>query len=88
MPHSRHPALNTLFAILEGCRRTNNLRPILIATSIYETSGIKTIMRTPLLLDRMQKVGAKMYFFNSTMKRLVEPPFWIFRTSASHTHNC
>ncbi len=75
MLHTRLPALDTLFSILEGCARANSLPPILITTSDYESSGIKTII-CPRLLDCMQKVGAKMDFFNSNMDRLVEPPFF------------
>ncbi len=79
MLHTSHPALSTIVAILEGCKRTNNLCPILILTSLYDTSGIQRGMTTPFMLYCMRRVGAKMYFFNSsTMHRLVEPLFSIF----------
>jgi beta-lactamase superfamily II metal-dependent hydrolase len=60
------PTLTILNAILEGCER-KGIRPILITTSVHGSSGIERLMRIQGLLNRMRRVGAKMFFFNNSM---------------------
>ncbi|KAH1987168.1 hypothetical protein KXV74_003666 [Aspergillus fumigatus] len=54
------PTLKIMKELLEGCRRRGT-QPIIITTSVYETSGIDRMVGS--LTQDLLSTGAKMYFF-------------------------
>ncbi|RHZ63056.1 uncharacterized protein CDV56_105546 [Aspergillus thermomutatus] len=61
------PSLRIMKALLWGCRNRGT-KPIIITTSVYETSGIDQMVG-PLTQDLLS-TGAKMYFFKDGMNSM------------------
>ncbi|KAK9559910.1 hypothetical protein V6Z77_005544 [Aspergillus fumigatus] len=69
------PTLKIMKELLEGCRRRGT-QPIIITTSVYETSGIDRMVGS--LTQDLLSTGAKMYFFKdgiSSMDRYEDHGF-------------
>lgn len=72
---NRLPTLKIMKELLEGCRRRGT-QPIIITTSVYETSGIDRMVGS--LTQDLLSTGAKMYFFKdgiSSMDRYEDHGF-------------
>lgn len=72
-------------ALLQGCR-LRGVRPNIITTSVYETSGIDLMVRS--LVDDLVATGTTMYFIANglgSMNRCEQPCLTLDRSADEYT---